>query len=106
MPIVPPTSAKRARYGFLREVRKKEAIAIAEADEVYVLGWSMPETDKDQECLIRSAVAERSERIQRVTIVNRGAPPEYFRRVAQAFDAEIGRLQVFNAGFAEFAAGL
>ncbi|MEK9136328.1 MAG: hypothetical protein AAB393_04340, partial [Bacteroidota bacterium] len=78
--ILPPSSAKRSGLSFLESIRHQEIQALRDADEIYVLGWSMPETDTDQECLIRSAVRDRRESIGQVTAVSRGASPEYFRR--------------------------
>lgn len=97
--IVPPVSRKSSKLSFFEEVRKREQEAITAADEIYVLGWSMPKTDQDQELLIRSAVANRSISAPAVTVVNQGAKPEYFERVATLFGADKNRLRIFNDGF-------
>ena len=48
--IVPPVGAEKSQSQlFIKEVRKREEEAIAEADEIYLIGWSLPKTDKDQE---------------------------------------------------------
>lgn len=103
--ILPPTLAKASGLSFLRQARECEERAIAEADEVYVIGWSMPESDADQLCLIRSAVGKRGKPLTHLTIVNWGGEPEYFRRIADVFGFPQSRMQIFNGGFCEFATG-
>lgn len=100
--ILPPTFAKASGLSFLRRARQWEERAIAEADEVYVIGWSMPETDEDQLCLIRAAVGERSKPITRLTVVNRGEEPDYIKRIVGVFGVPQPQVRVFNAGFCEF----
>jgi hypothetical protein len=100
--ILPPTFAKASTLSFLRQTRDHERRAIAEADEVYVIGWSMPESDQDQLCLIRSAVSDRSKPITRLTVVNWGEEPEYFRRIADVFGVPQSQLRIFNGGLCEF----
>ena len=41
--IVPPVGAEKSQSQlFIKEVRRKEEEAIAEADEIYLIGWSLP----------------------------------------------------------------
>jgi hypothetical protein len=101
--VVPPiTAAKSQSPRFIKEVRRKEQEAIGAADEVYIIGWSLPETDKDQESLIRCSVGNRQRPIASLTVVNSGAGPAYFRRVADVFGVSESSLRIFNAGFAAF----
>jgi hypothetical protein len=100
--ILPPTFSKLTDLPLLRAVRNQEQEAIKNVEEIYVLGWSVPKTDQDQESLIRSAIASRSKAISAVTVVNQGAPPEYFQRIADLFGVEKGHLKIFNAGFCDF----
>jgi len=81
-----------------------ERKAIEEADEVYILGWSMPTSDKDQRLLIAQAIAERERPISQVVAVNKRAGEDYFDDVRQLF----GTVNVtkHNNGFSEFAGGL
>lgn len=102
--IIAPVSAKSSSLSFIKETRLKVSQAIKDADEIYILGWSMPKTDNDQETAIRRAVNERNETVERITVVNRGASPDYFERVANVFGVEKSQLRVFNSGFHEFAA--
>jgi hypothetical protein len=102
--IIAPVSAKSSSLSFIKETRSKVSQAIKDADEIYVLGWSMPKTDEDQERVIRCAVNERHATVERITVVNRGASPDYFERVASVFGVEKSQLRVFNSGFHEFAA--
>jgi hypothetical protein len=100
--ILTPTSAKAADRQFFVRVRELEEKAIREAEEVFVLGWSIPRTDRDQECLIRGSVAERPRPFSSVTAVNYGAGVEYFERVRDVFGAGTASLHVFNAGFRDY----
>ena len=100
--ILTPRGAKKPARQFLARVREQEEEAIGSADEVYILGWSVPRTDGDQECLIRSTVAKRVRPFKQVTVVNLHAGVEYFRRVKDIFWTESQILRVFNSGFEEF----
>jgi hypothetical protein len=101
--IIPPSSGKPSGMSFLDETRTREAEAVREADEFFIIGYSLPVTDVDQESLIRCAVRERSVEISRLVAVNYGAPPDYFRRVGKVFAFPEDRLEVFNAGFVDLA---
>jgi hypothetical protein len=101
--LVPPTApAKKTRPAFLTKVREAEKAAIREADEVLVIGWSMPVTDQDQICTIRCCVAEREKAFESVTVINRGEHPEYFERIADTFGVTRSRLRIFNNGFSDY----
>jgi hypothetical protein len=100
--ILTPRGAKKPTRQFLARIREQEEQAIRSADEVYILGWSVPRTDSDQECLIRSTVAKRAKPFRRVTVVNLRAGVDYFKRVKDIFGVESQILRVFNSGFQEF----
>lgn len=102
--ILTPRSAKKPDRQFLLDVREKEEDAIISAHEVYVLGWSIPRTDNDQECLIRNSVSKRTTPFQQVTAVNFFAGVDYFRRVEDIFGIDRTALRIFNSGYTEFAA--
>lgn len=104
--ILPPSSAKRSELSFLKASREAEANALASADEVIVIGWSLPDTDIDQAELIERAVKRRVKPVQSLTVVNRNAPPTYFERLACLFKVDSGSLRIHNSGFEDFAAGL
>jgi hypothetical protein len=75
--------------------------AIANADEVYILGWSMPPTDGPDVDLLRAACQSRRSKIPKLVIVNRGATLDYFQRVRSVFgDPEI--IETHNDGFEQF----
>jgi hypothetical protein len=100
--IIPPTDpAKRVNLGFIEKTRCMERAAIERADEIYVLGWSMPETDQDQRSLIAQALTERSATLGRLTVVNRkddGA--DYFDGIRKLFRP--GTQEICNHGFRAF----
>src|ERR1039458_7697080 len=66
--ILPPSSAKRSELSFVKASREAECNALTYADEVVVIGWSVPETDIDQAELIERAVKRRSKQLQSLTI--------------------------------------
>jgi hypothetical protein len=101
--IIPPTEpAKRVNLGVIEKTRCLERLAIESADDVYVLGWSMPVTDQDQTCTIRCCVAERDKAFESITVINRGEQPEYFERIADTFGVTCSRLLIFNDGFSDY----
>jgi hypothetical protein len=100
--MLPPCSAKQADLDVLNSTRQLEFDALCVADEAYVLGWSIPATDEDQEHLIRAAMIRRQRPLDRLTVVNRSAPATYFSRVKDIFGVDANRLRIFNEGFVEF----
>jgi hypothetical protein len=100
--IVPPTSHKNTDISFLRRIRTEEASAIESADEVFIIGWSLPATDVDQVALIREAVMRRSHPFQRVVAVNYGADESYYCRVADVFGVRRENVESFNTGLNDF----
>jgi len=100
--IVPPSASKNTAMPLLRTIREHEAVAIREADEAYVLGWSMPASDKDQVALVRRAVARRRKPFKRIVVVNREAKDNYFRRVAAAFGVTARHITRYNDGLEDF----
>ena len=100
--LIPPLEAKASSLSFIRRILNLERDAVLNAEEVYVLGWSMPQTDTDQVCLVGDAIRRRSKPLECLTIVNSGAQIEYFDRVASTFGLPPARIQVFNGGFADF----
>ncbi|MCJ7501561.1 MAG: hypothetical protein MUP80_00680, partial [Acidobacteriia bacterium] len=104
--IMPPVSEKPARTDFLECIREQEKTAIAGSDSVYVLGWSVPTSDSQQETLIREVVAQRTKGYDEVVVGNLGETPEYFSRVQNTFEVPRERFRIWNSGFVKFAQGL
>ncbi len=96
--ITPPSPTK---VPVIDSVRSAECDAIKHADEVFVIGYSLPETDGDQRRLIEDAIGERSEPISRLTIVNYGAGAGYFEDLKNLFKPLC--YATFDNGFADFA---
>ena len=103
--ILTPKTAKRTGRAFLNEVRKLEENAIQTADQIYVLGWSIPKTDEDQEVLIRSNVQKRRP-VESVVAVNNMAGADYFYRVKDIFGCDRAAMQVYDSGFVDFSSRL
>lgn len=99
--IVPPSLSK---LGIMQQIQSLESDAIAKADQVFVVGYSLPRTDQDQRSLISAAVESRKETIQELTIVNKNASAEYLDDVGSLFRPE--KVRIYNDGFADFIAQL
>jgi hypothetical protein len=100
--IAPPSPTKPS---IIAQLRDAEIDAVTKADEVFVIGYSMPRTDGDQWNLIEHAVGDRaaiSGPISKLAIINYNAPPEYFRDIRSLFQPQ--SVRTFNGGFAEFSA--
>ncbi len=102
--VIPPAPRKDARNAVYAQSLETEFTAIQDADEAFVLGWSLPTTDEDQRCLIHYAAQLRRSPLKRVVVVNRNQPPEYFDRVATTFGVERTSLQIWNDGFGDYVA--
>jgi hypothetical protein len=97
--IAPPSPTKPP---IMPQLLSAESDAVSKADEVFVIGYSLPETDQDQWKLIDSAVRARAVPIPRLTIINYNWRPEDFQRICCLFRPRC--VCTFNHGFAEFAA--
>jgi hypothetical protein len=97
--IVPPSPTKPSVMPRLRDA---EINAVTEADEVFVIGYSLPKTDRDQRNLIDDAVRARGVAIPKLTIINYHAPAEYLQEVGSLFRPQ--SIRTFNEGFARFSA--
>jgi hypothetical protein len=100
--IIPPVTPKANSLPMFSGLEQAEQAALETADEIFVIGWSMPASDTSQVELITSAVAKRRGPLQRVTVVNRGEGPAYFTRIAAVFGVQPSALQIYNDGFADF----
>jgi hypothetical protein len=97
--LIAPPSPNKPKV--LRRATSDEFKALTTADEIFVLGYSFPKSDRDQMDLVQRAVNERNARISRVNVVNFRAPLEYFEEIEDLFrPLEMRR---FNTGFADFA---
>ena len=96
--IAPPSPRKPE---VLRRATSDEFDALIAADEIFVLGYSFPKTDRDQIALVQRAVNERKAPVRRATVVNFNAPAEYFDEIEGLLKPR--EMRRFNAGFADFA---
>ena len=107
--VIPPGGGqsydRATEMPFLQDILRREEECLQEADEVFVLGWSLPRTDGDQACLIRTSVARRRTSLEQFTIVNYLAPTQYFDRVVELFGVPKGHVNAFNDGFRDFVRG-
>lgn len=99
--IAPPSPTKPS---VMPRLRAAEIDAIAKADEVFVIGYSLPETDQDQRKLIKDAIGKRSGSISKLTavnyIVNEEERARYFKDIENLFQPQ--STEKCNQGFARF----
>jgi hypothetical protein len=99
--IVAPTPDKPP---IMQQVLSNEEEALKKAEEMFVIGYSLPKTDRDQQSLIKKVVSQRERRsaIKRLTVVNYGEQPSYFEMLSDLFKAT--SIRKFNDGFEAFVA--
>ena len=100
--LIPPTDSKSSSLQFVKGIRDQESQAYATADEVYVIGWSMPLTDKNQVELIRKCISERRRPLERVVCINYKARTGYYDDVAQVFGVGDSQLVNHDSGFCQY----
>lgn len=100
--LIPPTDSRSRDLNFLKSIRHQEKEAYTTADEIYVIGWSMPATDKDQVEIIRECMQERQRPLERVVAINYGAPPKYYDEIATVFGVRNLQLIPYDAGFCQY----
>ena len=95
--ISPPTQKTP-----LPTILTKEEAAIVDADDVVVIGWSAPPTDRDQVSLIRDAISRRRRPFRTVTLIEFSPSRSQVRRMRELFaPAKVFRLWV--GGFESYA---
>lgn len=99
--IAPPSPQKPE---VLRRAKSDEVDSLAAAEEIFVLGYSFPKTDRDQLELVRTAIEKRKAPIRRATVVNFKAPKEYFDEIEALLKPR--EMRCFNDGFADFASNI
>jgi hypothetical protein len=102
--VVPPQDGPRDHEEpvFLSKMWPACHDALSTAEEVVMIGWSMPATDKREVRRIGCALLERGAP-PHVTVANLNADYNYFKRVAELCGVPVSRLAIFNNGFADFA---
>jgi hypothetical protein len=96
--IAPPSPQKSE---VLRRAKADEFDSLCCAEEIFVLGYSFPKTDRDQLDLVRTAIEKRTAPIRRATVVNFKASKEYFDEIEALLKPR--EMRCFNDGFADFA---
>jgi len=97
--IAPPSPAK---LSIMPPVCSAEFDAVSKADEVFVVGYSLPKTDQDQRNLIRDAVNARRTPVSKLTVINYNAPPAYIEDIRGLFQPR--SIRTCNEGFVNFSA--
>jgi hypothetical protein len=90
---------------FLASLQAQSLAALQDADEIVVIGWSMPSTDKvEVDNLSRAMSAAKPGR--GVTAVNFNADISYFQKLAAVCHVPETNIVTYNAGFVDFVASL
>lgn len=102
--LIPPTDCKSSDLRFIKGIRDQEREAYLTGDEVYVIGWSMPASDRDQVEFMTKCVEGREKPLERVVAINYAARPGYYDDVSRVFGVTGSRLAVYDRGFCEYVA--
>ncbi len=102
--IVPPADSAKAAAPPrpLGDLPSWEAEAVRQADEVFVIGWSAPQTDQGQIRIIKSAARDRLRGPLRVTLVSLRRDDGLRLRVADAFGVAPDSVEAHWDGFRAF----
>jgi hypothetical protein len=100
--FIPPTDCKSSDLQFLKGIREQERQAYLSADEVYVIGWSMPMTDRDQMEFVHRCIEERAKRLDRVVAINYRACAGYYDDIARVFGIPSSEVVIHDSGFCEY----
>ena len=103
--LYPPLERKRG-YEFIRRIWDEETEAVRAANEIYIIGWSLPMTDAGQTTLITEALKGRRQLLEQITVVNYGAPSGYFDRIASLVQVDQARIIRHNHGFEDYVASM
>ena len=104
--LLPPLANKHELQRRLHQTQVElEQRALHEAAEVYVIGWSVPDTDRQQRELVHEAMRRRATALEKLTVVTFGATDDYFRKVAELFSTPEKAIERHNRGFVEFVMG-
>jgi hypothetical protein len=82
--IVPPTPLKTRSGPIFWEIQKKMENALANADFVVIIGWSMPGTDKDVLAFIERTIQARTKQLRKVICCDKRGGV-FFKRFEQIF---------------------
>ena len=69
-PVLTPPKLKKDYYGPCKESVNVALSAVGSADEIWIFGWSMPQTDKELVASIATAIKGRSKPIRWLRIVD------------------------------------
>jgi hypothetical protein len=103
--LIPPADTKTRDLKLVKTIRSQEEEAYQTADEVYVIGWSLPPTDLEQVEIIERTIQLRTDSIKRLILINYKADSAYYDRIANLFRLDQRRLVICDDGFSEYKPG-
>lgn len=86
---------------FLVSVQAQSLAALRDADEIVVIGWSMPSTDKVEVDRLEQAMST-AKLGRKLTAVNFNADISYFQKLAAVCHTTEANVEVSNSGFVDF----
>ncbi|MGA8809535.1 MAG: hypothetical protein WB973_16820 [Thermoanaerobaculia bacterium] len=101
--VTPPLDVESAAQApqFLVSIQAQSLAAMRDADEIVVIGWSMPSTDKGEVDRMSQAMSSAKPGRQ-VTAVNFNADVFYFQKLAAVCHVPETNVVACNAGFVTF----
>jgi hypothetical protein len=96
--IVPPTPNKIRNHPLFQKTDQDISEAIAEADVVVIIGWSMPETDQYIKDIFLETMSERKEQIKKIIVCDKG---EMGKTLSTKFESIFRpkEIRVYDEGF-------
>ncbi len=95
--IVPPTPNKIRSHQLFWDTDKDMEKALLTAEVIVILGWSMPDTDKNLNDMISRAINNRTKQIKKLIVCDKYQTPSFYRRFETLFRSQ--KIEHWNTGF-------
>ena len=94
--MIPPTLLKNYRHPVIKAVWDEAGRALQQADEITIIGYSLPLTDFKAKWLFMRTSAARKTQLRRLTIIDKEPEPVVRRRLQSAFHTDDGLVQAIE----------
>lgn len=95
--IVPPTPNKIRSHQLFWDIDKDMEKALLTADVVVIIGWSMPDTDKNLNAMISIAINNRTKQIKKMIVCDKDQTTSFYNRFETLFRPQ--KIEPWNTGF-------
>lgn len=95
--IVPPTPNKIRSHQLFWDTDKDMEEALLTAEVVVIIGWSMPDTDKNLNDVFSRAINNRTKQIKKLIVCDKEQTPSFYSRFEALFRPP--KIEYWNTGF-------